>query len=94
MDGHAHTRLMITIHDELLRQFPDAFFEDTDYDLVIPSGVTPQSAFVKLDTSTLAEAILRAAPASPTGDSDKGPGASVADSALTVHAASTETEGH
>lgn len=66
--GHRHTRLLAALHDELVIQHPDAFFEDDDCHLVIPSGVTPQTAFVKIDTSALAEALLSISPASPQSD--------------------------
>lgn len=56
--GPRHTRLLIALNDELLRQHPKAVFELGDDDLVIPSVVAKQTTYVKIDTSSLAEAVL------------------------------------
>lgn len=56
--GHIHTAIMNAIKADLECQFPDAFTEDSDCDLIIPSGVTPQTAYVKIDVSALAEAAM------------------------------------
>lgn len=58
--GHMHTAIMETIREDLERQHPDLFTEDSDGEVVIPSGRTPQSAYVKLDISALAEVALAA----------------------------------
>ena len=56
--GDLHTLMMDLIREDIVRQRPDAFTEDADFDLVIPSGCTPQSAYVKINVSDLADAIL------------------------------------
>lgn len=59
-DGAMHTALMERIHEEIVNQHPDAFTEDGDIERIIPSGCTPQSAFVKIDVSALADVALAA----------------------------------
>jgi hypothetical protein len=56
--GQQHTAIMEAIREDLIRQHPDAFTEDDDFGLVIPGGCTPQTAFVKINVSALAEAAL------------------------------------
>ena len=58
--GEMHTIIMERIHEELVNQHPDAFTEDGDIERIIPSGCTPQSAFVKIDVSALADVALAA----------------------------------
>lgn len=58
--GERHTLILATIHEELQAQFPDAFHEEDDSRLVIPTGKTPQTAFVVVDTSALAEQLVGA----------------------------------
>lgn len=58
--GHVHTAIMETIREDLERQHPDLFTEDSDGEVVIPSGCTPQSAYVKIDISALAEVAMAA----------------------------------
>lgn len=56
--GDLHTLMMKLIREDIQRQRPDAFTEDNDFDLVIPTGCTPQTAYTKINVSDLAEAIL------------------------------------
>ena len=58
--GHMHTAIMETIREDLERQHPDLFTEDSDGEVVIPSGCTPQTAYVKIDISALAEVAMAA----------------------------------
>ncbi len=63
--GALHTALLETINEALVTQHSGAFHEDSDGELIIPSGVTPQSAYVKIDTSWLVDVALAALSASP-----------------------------
>lgn len=77
--GALHTLIMNLIREDIQRQRPDAFTEDADFDLVITAigpkiRVKPSegAAYVKIDVSDLAEAVLphvqsRAAPSPDTG---------------------------
>lgn len=55
--GELHTLMMGLIREDIQRQHPDAFTEDTDCDLVIQAG-PERPAYVKIDVSALAEAVL------------------------------------
>jgi hypothetical protein len=75
--GQTHAILLVAIREGLLEQFGDAFVEADDAHLVIPSGCTPQTAYVKVDVSWLTDVALAAlghATASPAEPSVTGPG--------------------
>lgn len=55
--GQRHTDLMEAVIAGVREQH-DAFLEDDDCTLIIASGVTPQTAYVKLDASAIADSIL------------------------------------
>lgn len=58
--GEIHTAIMDAIRADVERQFPDAFTEDTDAEIVIPRQSPERTVYVKLDVSSLAEAALAA----------------------------------
>ena len=58
--GALHTEIMDRIREDLICQHSDAFTEEDGSELIIPSGCTPQSAFVKIDVSALADVALAA----------------------------------
>jgi|GEM_PF-2971447 len=60
--GNLHTAIMEALAEDIQRQRPDAFREEDENgfegDLVIPTGVTPASAYAVINVSELAEVVL------------------------------------
>lgn len=63
--GDRHTAIMDAIREEIVRQFPDAFTEDSDAEIVVPRSSPERTVYVKLDVSSLAEAVLPLAASPP-----------------------------
>lgn len=61
--GDLHTLMMDAIRGDVQRQHPEAFTEDNDFELIIQAG-PERPAYVKIDVSELAEAILPHVPPS------------------------------
>lgn len=68
--GHVHTAMMDAIREDIVRQHPGSFTEDTDSEIVIPVGAVPVTLYVKIDVSSLAEAAMLQA--SPIDAGDRG----------------------